>query len=319
MHECARYHDAMCSLTKIQHVTSEQHVDLGQSRKQRDFTDLQKILTWFQYQSHDPFDPSRPQLQALDSGLVANDSVNCDDVEAVGNRLQEKLDGMSVNKASIKRKVQALTLTTLKTSVKVGDEEVFIDPMVLFSRLLILFQRYNEVDKFFANELSPSPMSLFNNQQMMRKPSKSALRKHLVERFMKYITSATLVSVDVDVHDEHDEAPSDSDDELFGFDGNIFDDLDLADPDEQSNSSSVAAVNNTRYVIDGGYLLHRIVWSKTETYAGIIQQYKNYVRSHYGIQCTVVFVGYVGGPSTKNHEHKRRLLKAEVAPDVSIH
>ena len=245
--------------------------------------------------------------------MVADETVNCDDAEAVGHRLQEKLRGVSLNDATVKRKEQAITLVTLKPSIKIGSEEVIVDPMVLFSRLLILFQRYNEIDTFFANELDPCPMSLFNNQNMMRKPSKSSLGKYLVERYNKSNTrkdpstsSDSAASIDDD--SESDEA-SDSDDELFNVDSNIFNNLDPASSTFQCNSFD-------KHIIDGGYLLHRIIWSKTSTYGEIINQYKNYVRSHYGDACTD---GYTASaPSTKDHEHKRRLLKAKVDRVMSI-
>lgn len=146
-------------------------MELGQSRIKRDFIDLQTILKWFEYQSHDSFDSSRKVLQALDYGLVANDSVNCNDAESIGKPIQEKLDGVLMSEASIKRKEQAVTLANLKPHEKIGEEKVFIDPTFLLSRFLIMFQRYKEVDQFFGYKISPSPMSLFDKLQMMRKPS----------------------------------------------------------------------------------------------------------------------------------------------------
>ena len=54
MHKCAGIHDAMTTMTKLKSSTSEQHVDLGASRCNRDFKDLKKIQGWFN--SHEPFD-----------------------------------------------------------------------------------------------------------------------------------------------------------------------------------------------------------------------------------------------------------------------
>ena len=76
--------------------------------------------------------------------------------------------------------------------------------------------------------------------------------------------------------------------------------------------------NVERYVIDGGHLLRRVVWDKQSTYQEIIHKYINYVESHYG-KCSVVFDGYQDGPSIKDHEHFRRLMKASVSPNVSVH
>jgi hypothetical protein len=69
--------------------------------------------------------------------------------------------------------------------------------------------------------------------------------------------------------------------------------------------SSVTEVPGTKIVIDGGSLLHRVRWQCPSTYNDIIKQYASYVRHKYGIS-TIVFDGYLNGPSTKEHEHVRR-------------
>ena len=43
MHKCAGVHDAMTTTTNIKHRTSEQHVELGTSRRKRDYEDLRKV------------------------------------------------------------------------------------------------------------------------------------------------------------------------------------------------------------------------------------------------------------------------------------
>ena len=160
MHASASYHNAISSPTQTQHRTSDQHEELGHSRQLRDFNDLQRLITWFQYQSHDPFDPDRHQLQALDSGLIADETLNCDDAECVGNSIQESLDGISLGESTIKPSTQAVTLRSLKPSIKI-ENEVVIDPMILFSRMVVLLQRHDNIRSFFAYELSVVPMSMF--------------------------------------------------------------------------------------------------------------------------------------------------------------
>ena len=122
MHEGANYHNALCTSTNNQHKTSEQHTDLGYSRRQRDFKDLQIISTWLKV--HNPFSENIQSLQALGSGLIADEKVNCDDAEDVGRKIQIKLDGVSINNAVVKRNEQAITLASLKPSIQIGEEEV---------------------------------------------------------------------------------------------------------------------------------------------------------------------------------------------------
>ena len=45
-HKFAEVHEAMAELSGSKHTTSEQHVELGTSRKSRDFIDLVKIIQW---------------------------------------------------------------------------------------------------------------------------------------------------------------------------------------------------------------------------------------------------------------------------------
>ena len=62
---------------------------------------------------------------------------------------------------------------------------------------------------------------------------------------------------------------------------------------------------NVNYVLDGGAFIHRVKWPPNATYKEVIMQYPRYVKSKYGIYC-IIFDGYSGGPSIKDHEHERR-------------
>ena len=64
----------------------------------------------------------------------------------------------------------------LKIGVKVDKEKVHVDPLLLFSRLLVLVEREADMKSYFKYELTPFPTSLFENG-MMRKTAKSNLAK----------------------------------------------------------------------------------------------------------------------------------------------
>ena len=74
--------------------------------------------------------------------------------------------------------------------------------------------------------------------------------------------------------------------------------------------------SNINYVVDGGYLLHRVVWEKASTYKEILHLYQKYENEHYG-KCAIAFNGYVPVPSTKDHENTKRLMKPTIAPHMS--
>ena len=65
------------------------------------------------------------------------------------------------------------------------------------------------------------------------------------------------------------------------------------------------------YVIDEGFLLHRVVWQKGELFKGILKRYTEYVKKHYKESSFVVFDGYpenMAEKSTKSAERTRRAI-----------
>ena len=58
------------------------------------------------------------------------------------------------------------------------NQTVVTDPMVLFSRLVVLIQRTKDISSYFAYELAPVPTTFFKDS-MMRKLNKSSLAKGL--------------------------------------------------------------------------------------------------------------------------------------------
>ncbi|KAF0748921.1 Uncharacterized protein FWK35_00020834, partial [Aphis craccivora] len=45
--------------------------------------------------------------------------------------------------------------------------------------------------------------------------------------------------------------------------------------------------------IDGGFILHRVVWHQSETYDCILNKYIQYLKNHFGSNIVVVFDGYI--------------------------
>ena len=159
MHRLAGIHNAMSNLTGQIHQTSEQHVELRESRINRDTMDLTILQSWFR--EHSPFTNAR-ELMSIATGITATEEslVNCDKAEEVGNKIQHTLDDVEFTAAKIKRSDKVKTLAYLQTSIKIADEEICIDPTTLFSRLIALVMRENDVMSYFAYELSPYPTSL---------------------------------------------------------------------------------------------------------------------------------------------------------------
>ena len=159
----------------MKHKTSDQHIELGISWCKRDFEDLSKIQVWFS--QHEPFNMNERRLRSLSSGLTATDSddVNCHRTEDVGAKIQQQLDNVCVTEATIKRSEQVKSLDHLYPGVQVDKKKIYIN---LFSRLIAVVRREEDMQPFFDYELTTIPTSLFEDN-IMRKTNKVQLAKAL--------------------------------------------------------------------------------------------------------------------------------------------
>ena len=74
----------------------------------------------------------------------------------------------------------AKTLESLKSGVVIEEEIIYINPMVMFARLLLILQRESDPAPYFSHELTPVPTALFNGNTSMRKANKALLMKALI-------------------------------------------------------------------------------------------------------------------------------------------
>lgn len=71
-------------------------------------------------------------------------------------------------------------------------------------------------------------------------------------------------------------------------------------------------------MIDGGFLLHRVVWHQNETFEAICTAYINYVSKHFGSNCVIIFDGYSNTRnSVKTMGQSRRATKTS-SPDINF-
>ena len=150
--------------------TTDQHVDASDSRVKKDAKDIKKILEWFS--SHDPF-PEINKILSIASGVVGGNNINCHKAREVGIASISKMIGQTSNNIKLKRSEKVLLLAVSST-VKVHEEEVPIEPVLLFQRVSITKTFEDEIEKFFEYKLAPYPLSLFDALGM-RKTPKSAI------------------------------------------------------------------------------------------------------------------------------------------------
>lgn len=77
--------------------------------------------------------------------------------------------------------------------------------------------------------------------------------------------------------------------------------------DNMSPIDFVLNENNVTFIIDGGFLLHHVVWSREDTFSIIFDKYMNYLQRHYSSKIIVVFDGYSdNSKNVKAMEQQRR-------------
>ena len=71
-------------------------------------------------------------------------------------------------------------------------------------------------------------------------------------------------------------------------------------------------LNSKMHVVDGGWLLHQVKWSSSATINTVFDTYVRYVDKD-PKDGTVVFDGYGEEPSTKDHEHMKRMAALTIS------
>ena len=120
----------------------DQHVEMGNFRSRRDYSDLCKFIQCLD--SNNPLDVSDDRLHSLSSGIVVTDSdkVTCYQAELVGEHVIEAMDGLTYDGVSVKKASRVRTLSQVSiTVVAAAGKTCNLDSGLLFSRLLVIMQR----------------------------------------------------------------------------------------------------------------------------------------------------------------------------------
>lgn len=84
---------------------------------------------------------------------------------------------------------------------------------------------------------------------------------------------------------------------------------------ERYSQPTTSLPNNPLFVMDGGFLLHKVAWPDPVTFAQVCATYVAYEQSFSA--CDVAFDGYEAGPSTKDEAHMRRCMRV-TSTDIDI-
>lgn len=150
-------HDAMTTWTGLAQRTSEQHVEHTSARRKRYVVDMTGVFSWIS--QYNPFDPGQPELRLVPSGLTVSDGsgINCNIVWETGHPIQKKLDNVNDLESSLRTGSEVRTLVELEKWVKIDSQNIHVDPKALFSRLVVLLERCEEMTSFFKFQLQEFP------------------------------------------------------------------------------------------------------------------------------------------------------------------
>ncbi|GBP81141.1 hypothetical protein EVAR_88239_1 [Eumeta japonica] len=129
MHAMNTVCDKLEDIANVRMDTTEQHVDASDSRVKKDARDIRRLLEWFS--THDPF-PEVNKIVSIASGVVGDDKINCYKAREVGLASIAKMTGLTFNNIKLKRADKVVPLLAMTSSIKVHEEKVPIDPVLLF-------------------------------------------------------------------------------------------------------------------------------------------------------------------------------------------
>ncbi len=163
----------------IHSQTSDQHSDMRVSTTVRDGQHYAIFRNWFC--DHSPFcytGHHRDSLVSVSTGQVAPKSVNADCAFELGREAAERLTGENYADAKFKRNDRVVSIATANNTVTVRNNEVEIDPNLLFMRVTCVMKKPSDMEDHLRHEFSKGPPALFD-KGVMRKNNKSVLANQL--------------------------------------------------------------------------------------------------------------------------------------------
>ena len=123
-----------------------------------------------------------------------NKSVTC--AENIGASIQKYLDGQNFASYSFQAKDKITNLQSPYSSISIDKEQVTIDPIYLFLRVVFVIKPEEEIENYFLYELTPYPTSVFKGGVLREAKTKSTLKKHLLTGIKPHHSSDSIVVAD---------------------------------------------------------------------------------------------------------------------------
>lgn len=177
--------------------SSEQHVEMRSSRINRDSDDAKNLMDWLC--QHSPF-PEVKELMSISTGVIGDEKINCHMSQEVGSAGISKIIVSDFYTVKFKRNDRIKSLGVMNAGIRIEDDIVPINPVLIFQRMCIAKESDKQLENFFTYELAPFPLSLFS----MTKACANALNllniRHLSNILEIYILEARCMSSTEDTY-----------------------------------------------------------------------------------------------------------------------
>ena len=166
-----------------------------ESRISRDMEDMLKIKKYFDERLVFDSYVVSTRLRNITTGLIAPDSVNVQDAFLVGSQILKSLEGQNpltakIPKETLVKQFPSTAVISNRNKDNLKDASV-LDPNLLFQRALSL-STSSELDltleKCLAYELSPYPLSIFDECGFLRSGNKADLASYLLEKYDSFVS-----------------------------------------------------------------------------------------------------------------------------------
>lgn len=187
MPNCAAINDAMQHFTQKTLETSEQHKEIGLTRRKRDIQDTKTV---YDYLSERNIFENIPGLRNIVDGIVSNANCNPYTAETIGCAVITKLEENGSSDYVFKKKDHVVVMNS-KNTVQIDDENVQIDPEVLFQRLIFIQNNRDkdDVERMLQYELTQRPPVFFDENGFLRDGNESAISDALWKKFGSYMSN----------------------------------------------------------------------------------------------------------------------------------
>ena len=134
-------------------------------------SDDQILLLYLSQRS--PF-TDETSLKNIATGVTAPPHVNVHESKYIRKHILASMKGSPVASYILQKKVQAVAMDT-RSTIKIHDEYVHVDPQLLFQRQLTMGTKNCELQNVFDHELCHYPPALFESVNAIRPTTKSSM------------------------------------------------------------------------------------------------------------------------------------------------